>query len=100
MADTIELVDRGERQHAFKVLQRALEAFVFRLGHRHRSATLTVREGFVTDDFVDLAPRRRPGAAPRRAQARDGQPGPRPWRRRGLRRRSRRPMIADAPRRW
>jgi hypothetical protein len=34
---------------------RALEAFVFRLSHRHRSATLTVREGFVTDEFIDLA---------------------------------------------
>ena len=34
---------------------RALEAFVFRLGYRDRSATLTVREGFVTDEFIDLA---------------------------------------------
>jgi hypothetical protein len=34
---------------------RTLAAFVFRLGYRDRSATLTVREGFVTDEFIDLA---------------------------------------------
>jgi hypothetical protein len=34
---------------------RALERFVFRLGYRGRSVTLIVREGFVTDEFVDLA---------------------------------------------
>jgi hypothetical protein len=34
---------------------RALEAFVFRLGYRDRRATLVVREGFVTDEFIDLA---------------------------------------------
>jgi hypothetical protein len=34
---------------------RALEAFVFRLTYRGRSVTLTLRPGFVTDEFVDLA---------------------------------------------
>jgi hypothetical protein len=34
---------------------RALERFVFRLGYRERHVTLVVREGFVTDDFIDLA---------------------------------------------
>lgn len=34
---------------------RALERFVFRLSYRKRRATLTVREGFVTDEFIDLA---------------------------------------------
>ena len=34
---------------------RALERFVFRLGYRGRVTTLSVREGFVTDEFVDLA---------------------------------------------
>ncbi len=34
---------------------RAMERFVFRLGYRGRSVTLIVREGFVTDEFVDLA---------------------------------------------
>jgi hypothetical protein len=34
---------------------RALAAFVFRVRYRGRTATLTVREGFVTDEFIDLA---------------------------------------------
>ena len=34
---------------------RAMEAFVFRLSYRGRSATLAVRDGFVTDEFIDLA---------------------------------------------
>jgi hypothetical protein len=34
---------------------RALERFVFRLAYRERSATLELRDGFVTDEFVDLA---------------------------------------------
>jgi hypothetical protein len=32
-----------------------LEAFTFRLGYRNRSTTLVAREGFVTDEFIDLA---------------------------------------------
>lgn len=36
-------------------LGRARERFVFRLGYRGRSVTLLVREGYVTDEFVDLA---------------------------------------------
>lgn len=34
---------------------RAVERFVFRLGYRERSMTLALREGFVTDEFIDLA---------------------------------------------
>jgi hypothetical protein len=44
---TLELPERG----------RALERFVFRLGYRGRMVTLIVREGFVTDEFIDLARR-------------------------------------------
>jgi len=35
--------------------RRALERFVFRLGYRDRRATLVLRDGFVTDEFIDLA---------------------------------------------
>jgi hypothetical protein len=34
---------------------RALERFVFRLGYRDRFVTLLVREGYVMDEFIDLA---------------------------------------------
>jgi hypothetical protein len=34
---------------------RALERFVFRLRYRGRAVTLALREGFVTDEFIDLA---------------------------------------------
>jgi hypothetical protein len=34
---------------------RALARFVFRLGYRDRAVTLIVREGYVTDEFIDLA---------------------------------------------
>ena len=34
---------------------RAAERFVFVLGHRERKVTLAVRDGFVTDEFIDLA---------------------------------------------
>ncbi len=34
---------------------RAAERFVFVLAHRDREVTLVVRDGFVTDEFVDLA---------------------------------------------
>jgi hypothetical protein len=36
-------------------LGRARERFVFEFGYRGHSVTLQVREGFVTDEFVDLA---------------------------------------------
>jgi hypothetical protein len=32
-----------------------MERFVFRLAHPGRAVTLAVREGFVTDEFIDLA---------------------------------------------
>jgi hypothetical protein len=34
---------------------RARERFVFELGHRGERVTLAVRDGFVTDEFIDLA---------------------------------------------
>jgi len=34
---------------------RALERFVFRIGYRGREATLVLRDGFVSDEFIDLA---------------------------------------------
>ena len=36
-------------------LGRASERFVFRLAYRDRTITLAVREGFVTEEFIDLA---------------------------------------------
>ncbi len=36
-------------------LGRARERFVFRLSYRERSATLVLRDGFVTEEFIDLA---------------------------------------------
>jgi hypothetical protein len=61
--DAFEMVTRAVTGDRFRVDSalarpergRALEAFVFRLGYRDRSTTLTVREGFVTDEFIDLA---------------------------------------------
>jgi len=37
----------------------ARERFVFRIGYRERTVTLAVREGFVTDEFVELARKER-----------------------------------------
>lgn len=34
---------------------RALERFVFRIAYRGRTVTLAVRDGFVTEEFIDLA---------------------------------------------
>jgi hypothetical protein len=61
--DAFEMVTRavtGARFHIDPSLARpergrALERFVFRLSYRDRSATLVLREGFVTDEFIDLA---------------------------------------------
>jgi hypothetical protein len=36
---------------------RALERFVFELAYRGRTVTLAVRDGYVTDEFIDLARR-------------------------------------------
>ncbi len=36
-------------------LGRTRERFVFRLSYRDRSVTLALRDGFVTDEFLDLA---------------------------------------------
>ena len=61
--DAFELVTRavsGDRFHVQAGLARpergrALERFVFRLGYRERVMTLELRDGFVTDEFIDLA---------------------------------------------
>ncbi len=61
--DAFEMVARAVTGDRFRVdaalarpeRGRTLERFVFRLGYRERSATLALREGFVTDEFIDLA---------------------------------------------
>ena len=63
--DAFELVTRAVTDGRFVVdpalarpaRGRALERFVFRLDHRGRAVTLALREGFVSDEFVDLARR-------------------------------------------
>lgn len=61
--DAFELVTRAVTGDRFRVNAalarpergRALERFVFRLDYRDRRATLAVRQGFVTDELIDLA---------------------------------------------
>ena len=61
--DAFELVTRAVTGERFRVdpelarpdRGRALERFVFRLSYRERSTTLTLRDGFVTEEFIDLA---------------------------------------------
>ena len=61
--DAFELVTRavtGERYRIDESLARpergrTLERFVFRLSYRDRSVTLELREGFVAEEFIDLA---------------------------------------------
>jgi hypothetical protein len=63
--DAFELVIRavtGERYRVDPALARpevgtARERFVFRLAYRGRAVTLTVRDGFVGDEFIALARR-------------------------------------------
>jgi hypothetical protein len=61
--DCVELVTRAVGDGRYRVdpalarpeRGRALERFVFRLGYRDRRVTLTLRPGFVTDEFIALA---------------------------------------------
>jgi hypothetical protein len=61
--DGFELVTRAVTGERYRVdpalarpeLGRAAERFVFRLGYRGRSVTLAVRDGFVTEEFIELA---------------------------------------------
>jgi hypothetical protein len=61
--DAFELVTRavtGERYRIDESLARpdrgrTLERFVFRLSYRDRTVTLELREGFVSEEFIDLA---------------------------------------------
>jgi len=61
--DAFELVTRAATDERYVIdpaltrpeLGRASERFVFRLAYRDRAITLAVREGFVTEEFIDLA---------------------------------------------
>jgi hypothetical protein len=61
--DGFELVTRAVTEDRFVIdpelerpeRGRALARFVFRLSYRERAVTLTVREGYVTDELIDLA---------------------------------------------
>jgi hypothetical protein len=61
--DGFELVTRAVTEDRYAVdprlerpeRGRAMARFVFRLGYRENSVTLVVREGYVTDEFIDLA---------------------------------------------
>jgi hypothetical protein len=63
--DAFELVTRAVTEERYVVdlalerpeRGRALARFVFRLRYRDRVSTLVVREGYVTDEFIDLARR-------------------------------------------
>jgi hypothetical protein len=65
--DAFELVTRAVSEGRFTVdvslirpeYGRARERFVFRLRYRHRVVTLTLRQGFVSDEFIDLTRRER-----------------------------------------
>jgi hypothetical protein len=60
--DAFEMITRAITGGRFRVdpalarpeRGRALEAFTFRLAYRGHSTTLILREGFVTDEFIDL----------------------------------------------
>jgi hypothetical protein len=61
--DAFELVTRAVTGGRFRMdpglarpeRGRAAERFVFRLGYRGRHVTLSLRDGFVSDEFIDLA---------------------------------------------
>jgi hypothetical protein len=63
--DALELVTAAVTDGRFVVdpslgrpeLGRARERFVFRLRYRGRAVTLTLRDGFVSDEFIDLTRR-------------------------------------------
>jgi hypothetical protein len=63
--DAFEFATRAVTQERFVLdpslarseLGRARERFVFRLRHHERAVTLILREGFVTDAFIDLTRR-------------------------------------------
>jgi hypothetical protein len=65
--DAFELVTRAVTEDRYVVdpalgrpeRGRTLERFVFRLGYRDRAVTLVVREGYVTDEFIELARKER-----------------------------------------
>jgi hypothetical protein len=75
--DAFELVTRAVTENRYVVdpglerpeRGRALERFVFRIGHRKSAVTLIVREGYVTHEFIELARRQRPTSEERRQLA-------------------------------
>jgi hypothetical protein len=52
--DAFEMATRAVSDGRYEV-DTALERFVFRITYRARTVTLTLREGFVTDEFARLA---------------------------------------------
>ncbi len=68
--DTFEMVTRAVTGDRFRIEAdlarpergRALERFVFRLSYRGRATILALREGFVTNEFIDLARTEQPTA--------------------------------------
>jgi len=61
--DAFEMVTRAVTDDRYRIdpalsqpgRGRALERFVFRVGHRGERVTLRLHEGFVSDEFIDLA---------------------------------------------
>ncbi len=61
--DAVELVTRAVTEDRYLVdpalgrpeRGRTLERYVFRFGYRDRVVTLSIREGFVTDEFIALS---------------------------------------------
>lgn len=61
--DAFELVTRAVTGGRYRIDEslarpergRTLERFVFRLSYRDRSVTLELRDGFVSEEFIDLA---------------------------------------------
>ncbi|MDP9228860.1 MAG: hypothetical protein M3M99_07345 [Actinomycetota bacterium] len=68
--DGFELVTRAVTEDRYVVdaalarpeRGRTLERFVFRLDYRDRAATLVLREGYVSEEFIDLARKEQPSA--------------------------------------
>ncbi len=72
--DAFELVTRGVSEERYIVdaalirpeYGRARERFVFRLRSGEHSVTVTLRDGFVSEEFIDLARRENPTTAEQR----------------------------------
>ena len=68
--DAFELVTRAVTEDRYVVDRglacsdrgRTLAPFVFRLGYRGRAVTLVLRQGYVTEEFIELVGKERPSA--------------------------------------